>query len=507
MAQGNSFELAVAVQLKNSKFEFGQIQTGTVQTGISPGNFAVVYDAASFPDLEPVIQHNDQVLLGPSSNSNNFGEKEYQLVSGIEDWTGNLVKIHFKNKNSLINTFEVGDPISVFGHGLAGGWTIPSELRDWIKAEGIRRGIVTKPEIGSFILGTEDPPNPGKYKHLGGTDNVVKVGLSTSAGKYSSLIDLIDSDLIYVMAPITDGNYAIFVVSDTAVISDPLYAIYADFHKGGWRKDYAQRLRIKITQGMSSGDIFKQSLVRYGTENIRDRSLLIPYQYYRIGGRIYIDDSFKHGYSFGDNYSLFMLLRPNQNTKDLYWDEYLSITFGSSLTDVDKWLTFSTIGLLKSGISEETAPSLSIWFQNNGITGTSGQYWGDILLYIDELYAEHAGGVNYGDTDGCLKFSRYSVWPEEESLNITKFEREDITSLYGKQTKYILNFKLNYVSQDFWDQLEILLRWQEKGFLLNLHPYINDLPNTMTGKITIKELKKDSWDLGLRSIVLEFVEE
>ncbi|MFV2014201.1 MAG: hypothetical protein ACC656_02135, partial [Candidatus Heimdallarchaeota archaeon] len=164
-----------------------------------------------------------------------------------------------------------------------------------------------------------------------------------------------------------------------------------------------------------------------------------------------------------------------------------------------------TVGILKGGLSNTTPPKLSFWFQNNGISGAAT---GDkFKFYIDDVYAEHAGGVNYAATDGSLDFGRYQVYPITDSLKIDYTTRTGSRSLYGKKDKLMIKTNLEFMSQDFWDQLDILLNWQYKGYSLNLHVNINDLPYSIVGKMTLKNIVKDTWDLSRRSCQFEFLED
>jgi hypothetical protein len=200
-----------------------------------------------------------------------------------------------------------------------------------------------------------------------------------------------------------------------------------------------------------------------------------------------------------------LTLRPSEIVRDVGGVfESLFVTFANLPSHNDTWTEFSTVGLLKSGISNESPPSLNIWFGNNGIVANNA---GALNLYIDDLFVEHAGGVQYANVDGCLDFGRYSLWPDEESIKIEKVTREGTSSLYGQKERYVVSCRFNFASQAFWDQFELLMEWQEKGFLLNLHPYINDLPNSLMGRVTIKDYAKDNWDLSLRSFTMEFTEE
>lgn len=505
MAQGDSWQLAVAVPLKNNHFEYGQNYVTLLNEGISP-NAQYIKVSRDFESARDILQFRDQILIGPSSNSSDKGETEHMSVSGMYlDYT-NSPKIYLLNKDNTYN-YEVGDRVSFYGTGCAGGWDILGD-QQYIKAEGIQKGAISRHIWTGFsqdLYSNGQAAGTYRYFHNGGNPYIL-FRLAENDGDFSFLLDLNETygnRIQYLMDPVyTDDNkkwsrFAMSVGSSGQAIS----ALYGDYHIGGYRKSYAQRIAIVMSGSTPTGQFFRQELTRSGTESLRDRALLIPYQYYRVGGRVYFDTSFT-SQTFRDTYNIYLGLKASQNTRDIGDTEHVNLEV-TSTGNSDKWYNFSTVGLLDSGIHKSSSPCLSFWFQNNGIAS----YKGELIMYVDELWAEHAGGVNYANIDGCLDFGRYSVWPDEDSLKIDKVPREGTTSLYGRKDRWVISCRLNYVSQTFWDQFEIIREWQEKGFLLNLHTYINDIPYTLTGRVEVKEYAKDNWDLDLRSFTMEFIEE
>lgn len=510
--QGNSWQLAVAVPVKNHKFEFGQNYVCVLQAGIDANAQYIQIDNSVYTGADLIIQHRNQILLGPSSHPDNRGATEHVTVSGAYPLpTAGNTKFYLLNKNNKYK-YDAGDRVSFYGTGLAGGWEVG--VTDWkdaykrfFTAQGIQKGAISTnywPYFQRYFTVGE-----GQYWYYN-TASGTYMKLHRISTDFEFILDLdstYGNKIQYIIDPIyleSGGYYSRIAVEFQQYLSD-FYALLGDYHRGGWRKQYAQRIAIQIDDSTPQGFFFKQDLVKAGSEDLRDRSLVIPYQYYRIGGRTYIDAthcSAKVGY---DNYYMSMSLRPNEQSRDLGGSfESVFVNFANATTDNDVWKTFSTVGLLKSGISNETPPSINLWFGNNGIVANNA---GPIILYIDDIFVEHAGGIQYANLDGCLDFGRYLVWPEEESIKIEKVNREGTSSLYGQKERYVITCRFNYVSQSFWDQFELLMEWQEKGFLLNLHPYINDLPNTLTGRVAIKEYAKDNWDLSLRSFTMEFTEE
>jgi hypothetical protein len=516
MAQGQSWQLAVATPIKNHHFEFGQNYVATLQSGIEANSQFIKVDPELYHRIEDVIQYRDQILVGPSSNSDNKSEIEHVPITGCRmDWTGagNPTKIYLLNKNNEF-AYEVGDRVSFYGTGMAGGWEIPQTSllsKSYFQAQGIQRGAIARRQWHSAQADDGSKlPEQDKYNYIhNGGRPFLWYGLGDTVNEYSFLLDIDETygdKLEYIITPVEtiSGKQYAKVAVNVANYGATHNFLYGDYHKGGWRKQYAQRIAIGMNNATPTGTFFRQNLLRSGTEDIRERSLIIPYQYYRIGGRIYWDTSFTTQ-NFKQNYNIYCILRANTYTRDYGGEyEYILVSAITDSTTPNTWHTFSTVGLLNSGLHKDYPPAIDLWFQNNGIPSP---YKGELIMYIDDLFVEHGGGANYAHIDGCLDFGRYEVWPEHDSLKISKVERAGTTSLYGKKERYVVSFRLNYVSQEFWDQFELITEWQEKGFLLNLHPYINDLPLTLTGKLNIKDYNKDNWDLNLRSFTVEFTEE
>jgi hypothetical protein len=508
MAQGNSFELAVALPIKNNKFEFGQIKTALISEALSTNTSkSVKYSNLLYPGLQNHIQYGDSIMLGPSSNPSYKDERESLIVSGVEAWQPGEYKIHLKRKANT-NKFNAGDQITAYTTGLAGGWEIPSGMSSFVKAMGIKNGPISQQKAVVYnnsegVVGTVTGSG-GKYR--------LSINRDGMGSQFGFGLDLLDYDYLeYLLSPLNSNNYMEFGITQVPSPTASFKVLLGDSHRGGYRKDYAQRLDLDLIKGMWNGAIIRQKLLFYGNSSdyLQD-SLLIPYQYYRIGGRAYID-TLHSSIPHGGGWNFYLMLRPHENVRpDSGNDEEVLIKIGESSSNMNSWFNFSTIGMLKSGISPLSPPQLVVWFQNSSMGAGDGQAdgynYGKLHLYLDELWVEHAGGINYANTDGCLKFSRYNVWPEQGSIELGKIAVSDTESLDRTRSKQYFKARFDYVSQTFWDQLQRIISWQERGFLLNLHPYINDMPNTLTGKISISDVRKDSWDLTLRSFTLEFLE-
>jgi len=373
----------------------------------------------------------------------------------------------------------------------------------WVKAGGIKNGPVSRQLTKSFTAGI----GAGTYVKTGtnaGLNGLLTLTQHTT--EYGFALDLLSTQLEYIQTPLyldSGINKFKIAINNPDGLSGAVNVLLGQYHRGGWRKSYAQMLTIHLDKNDVTLDstIFKQSLIDYGdesTNNKRRKSLLIPYQFYRIGGKVFVD-AVATNKIYNDDYNIKLVLQPSDTLRDNS-TETISVDILDSLAiNTNQWFEFSQVGLLASGISNASFPHLGLWLDNK----ITSAYSGDVNLYIDELWAEHAGGVNYADVDGCLKFSRYNVWPEQGTIQINP--RSENSEIHGRK---LLNIEcqIDYCTQEFWDQLQTLLEWQDRGYLLNLHPYIKDIGNVLTGKLTIKNYSKGSWDLTLRSFLLSFEE-
>ncbi|MHA1931941.1 MAG: hypothetical protein ACW96X_05335 [Promethearchaeota archaeon] len=501
MAQGDSWKLGVAAPVKNHKFEFGQSQYSTLQSNITANAILIPLPTASDPQIRDKVQYNDTVLLGPSSNAANDGERETILTSGMDsgDPTGNL---HSLTKNNTY-LYDTGDPVMFYGTGMAGGWDIPSGVT-YCEAQGINRGLISTNDWMTYTkIANDSDPAQGQFSWYNNSgDSFVR--LQRSINRYGGIIDMVSSYFTngYVIEPVDENNEAWLHVPSEPDGNKAFQ--HGDWHRGGWRKDQAQRLEITLDDAMSSSRFFETDLIRAGNGSVRQRAQVIPWQYYRIGGRVYFDTT-KMTYTFGDGFNIYLLLMPHQYGTDYNFPEYITATVGTSGTDTDQWIEFSTVGALKGGLRETYPPKLAFWMQNNAISGASAN--DRLIMYIDDAYAEHAGGVNYAATDGCLDFGRYNQYIDHDSLKINYIKRTNSQSLYGKNDRLVIEGQLSFMSQDFWDALDTIMHWQFRGFPLNLHMNTNDLPHSIMGKMQLDNIVKDNWDLSLRSCTFKFIED
>jgi len=121
--QSNVFQMGVAAPLGNTKFRWGKELQGTLDADISTtGTVSFSIDPrAAVPGWDQTFRIGDQLLLGPSSHSDNAGSKEYVEIVTITN--GNVTI----PSPGTVNKYLSGDSIGGVGSNLAENW-LPGDL-------------------------------------------------------------------------------------------------------------------------------------------------------------------------------------------------------------------------------------------------------------------------------------------------------------------------------------------------------------------------------------------
>jgi len=115
-AQGDAWELGVAVRVKNHSFRFPTWYSDQLShEAAAAGNTARVDNAA---DEAQAIKDGDYLILGPNSS----GVTEVAVVSSIDDRTAAQCTITFTA--ALSNTFAIDDYVTGVVSNVAGAWGV-----------------------------------------------------------------------------------------------------------------------------------------------------------------------------------------------------------------------------------------------------------------------------------------------------------------------------------------------------------------------------------------------
>lgn len=139
----------------------------------------------------------------------------------------------------------------------------------------------------------------------------------------------------------------------------------------------------------------------------------------------------------------------------------------------------------------------------------------------EEMYTGTSGdgysGENRGFTEVIDYISGGSLKIKREHNNKPTFDID--RNYYLKNTRklqdlpcpnYVISFKLGHVSDTVAKEIMRLFEWQNKGYLINLHPDITGLPYCLTGQFTqntrttvnILDLTESTFTLEFREVIL-----
>ena len=365
----------------------------------------------------------------------------------------------------------------------------------------------------------------------------------------SSSVDSSSRAFIYYKQDYTNGidKWPVTELTNQEYIITPFYGFY---HEGGLYSPYAQSLGVfgnKRKEISASDHTTRGELIQYLTVNrgaLSDSNVsgdkfnpaevtLPSHTFYRMGcvfkGWIQPGDA---GCTVHANsaWSMRLLSGHRFNNASLISMDLIGATRGQG-RDISDWTEQSTsgyVGQVQPFMSDNTStiethyyPQLSIkgnmqsgsyGDSAHGYTGTQG------FLLLDNVYLEHQGDL--GEAEDTLGYITLNSRPELGTVNyrilsnpgekeITMSDntqyRVDVSGT-GDRLRYSLSASFVNISQDDWEKIQGLLRWQRNGYMLTLHPYLDDLPNVLVGYLNIKSIQKNFWDLSRRSFQFEFKE-
>jgi len=141
----------------------------------------------------------------------------------------------------------------------------------------------------------------------------------------------------------------------------------------------------------------------------------------------------------------------------------------------------------------------------------------ELMAFVDQVWLEHQGGIP-GGQNGCVRIDHY---PNQATLAVNRRsikEAEVLTMANGQQfnvSSVLTGDKRIYeIDADFlnvplaiYDQFRALLRWQDRGYFLTLHPYLPGVPHCLVGRLEITNEQKNHWDLNRYTFHFKFIEQ
>jgi len=308
-------------------------------------------------------------------------------------------------------------------------------------------------------------------------------------------------------------------------------------HTGGEFKDTAQCLMTMVnsiadTNGSDKRSIgmFSQRLYR-GTGDTRDVSFakLVPGTYYRLGitwrGTVRPDNAadtiesevfakFQFGPVTDLTEAAAEIAKTFISTNPLLSNTIRSITkYRSDMVtgfvqtiDTDDLDTFDNLRI--DLVMKAESPTT--YYNGRDSRGT------EIQLFIDNIWLEHEGdipnatGKGYVEIDhlpesGTLLVNRFRL---NKPVTISTFTSQQTVDPSGGGQRYLhqIDGAFERVTQEVWQQFKALLRWQDFGYLLTLHPFLPEVPHCLVGRLEISGVSKSFWDLTRHSFKFKFTE-
>ena len=322
-------------------------------------------------------------------------------------------------------------------------------------------------------------------------------------------------------------------------------------HEGGQYKDHAQAL-FTMVNGLSdsvddsanylSTGIYTQILSR-SSSDYRDISYskIIPQTNYRLGitwkGKI-SGDPVGNNKSNGSQIWAQFQWQPtlgttsgdidanHYSTSVISTDKLLGVSAGELDPAVEQttWKTDMVSGAVKNVDQDdlETAANIKLDIilqaKNTAAYSNDRNKRGvEAYLLVDNVWLEHEGDISGASGNGYVEIDHY---PEANTLSVKRHQpvkgskmtlADGSTRMIdptGSSKKFLHTIQAEFVnaSQTVFNQFQELMRWQDLGYRLTLHPFLPNVPHCLVGQFTIGNVDKSFWDLTKFSFRVTFTE-
>ena len=620
-ADGSKFQMGVAVDLVNRKYEYGNViryslaadEHGVSSTTTNAHQYGLSHsdqDENSCPSQ--LIQYGDHAIVGPSTVTGQEGYSEPVRVAGAghlnntdsTTWTDGL--IYSLDRRSRY-TYQLSDPVTVYGTGRAAGWYSENMVGQTV---GIQKGYISLNHMGRILYGHNstaalsnalvhtwendfsdsdfiglsaklpiayhDNQNnilqgyktgPAHADAVGPSREFSKYGLfpirsarysSPYTGTLENTMDYYNDDasgsatndikgVFRYIHKHNDNNRAelAFNTNGTATNTNndrTMLGLMAGYdHPGGQYKDTAQAFMTSVN-GLSTnsgGDftsrgIFYQPLTRSNADATDARfSKLTGGTNYRMGityrgnmtdrGSI-MNTSYTYAFfqwspgirsasgSDENTYAQYymstdkLLDGSNANLKavNTYTTKMVYGTVNSPNIDLVDNINYQALGVVQ--YSDTTAANLSS--RKSGV---------EQMIFIDNMWLEHEGDITGGTGKGYIEIDHF---PEQGTLTVNRHRTNKPTVVKlsdgtsktldttGTNQKFLHSIQCDflYLKQTEYDKLQDLLRWQDMGHKLTLHPHLPQVPHCLVGELELTNVRKSFWDLTRFSVTFKFIE-
>jgi len=403
---------------------------------------------------------------GPSRRFSKFGLMPLRVTAAIANVTGWVT-----NKDWL-NIATSGGPNS--GASNVGGafryihkHSTGAAVQIAYSANGNLAQVDADQSVNPFMMGFDHPG--GQYKDTAQAFMTCVNGLSTSASsRYSS----------------------------TGIFYQPLTRSTADQFDGKYGKLVGRtNYRMGITY---RGNMTNES------NSVQNSSYSYAFFQWSSG----IRSASHHDNTYTDYYmSTNSLIDGNVSTKrdvNSYTTEMVSAYVENPTVDIADETNYQAIGLVQ--VADIASSEASVRFE-----GT------DMMTFIDNMFLEHEGDLPGASGKGYVELTQH---PEQGTLSVNRIRtskpvviklsdgsRQTLDTT-GTNQKFLHQISCDflYLKQADYQKFQGLLRWQDLGHKLTLHPHLPEVPDCLVGELEISNVRKSFWDLTRFSISFKFTE-
>ncbi len=470
MAQGDNYQFGVAHEIKNHKFRRPTLFVSTIIE--DPSNDTLRIN-------NPLANTNKIVQVGDKLNaSNSSGQAENKTIIALEDFDETQTDIQVDSNFSL--TYVLLDPVIIKGTKLAGGW---------IRNDNIGTGVET-----NLISPVSINPNGG-----GASDDYAQ---EYRAGSTSAFILGITNGLQQNLTPSKLREFAYYRMGcqlklDIDNISgSALFAMLL--------KDATSTITMEVkTADVLSWERFVSSSGRFIRKAGTTPSLQCQLFTTTTADNMIasVDDIFLE-HAFGTT-----PVTSVKSSINAGGGQFQITIYGEIGTAVNQ---FNVVAGDEIAIDNGTNFNLLIVSAASGsvVTATSFDGLTSAIAADSRIQKKNNGFFTLADTPVMESISYDKIRTDRFSqLSDGSLKNFDPMSEGHKGERWRFSCRFLGISQANFDGMQKLLRHQQNGSLISFHPFIDDLPHVLIGKMFITNYKKAFlFDLPSHDFTLRFEE-
>jgi hypothetical protein len=466
-ASNGYFEMGVAVPIKNHKFRMPYVINTTVNTSYTLGTDLIINDVGGI--YYKMIKKGDSIYVGESTNTTHAGKAEnVQVVS--TDYLADITTITISS--ALDYDYQATDPIKIYASKHPNHWELTSAIERnpvtitpagggktdryacFQRANtitgygGIEQTFDTNPFLVSTIY-----RGGCQYKYQNTIVSGATLDMQVSDGISNIIANQIASDDVFSWTRFTKGTYQIISAANLS-------------SAGAGHIKFLQYLASAAdTSEMFIDEVFLEhaSGLHHETQLIENCTLSANYVTV---------------YDIGDIDAGDYIVISGWDTNGSVWARVVKQVSSASGNTIN----FSGGGTEVIAAFPATGEDYGGKVEKVG----NGYYEFDDAPYRESVIYDRVDNVQYLDV----------------APNLVK----RISNMFGDKTeRWYLRCVFN-AQQSTYTALKKFLQWQDRGYMLNLHSFITDLPSVMTGFMEVKELSKPMFDFSYRKLQLTFIE-